>query len=186
MVNSYPLYFLRACNGCIFGIVSWKLANINSSSGIYGFGLLVFISSTVTGTILSECICFSQSSRRGCYTTIPAIGTLNFMFSGTFIKPGSLEKWMQYWAPSISFYRWAVQANVINVYQNDTEALAQEPINIYAEFLSLFGWGGKTKWYCLYMVLAFIAIFRTVSCFTSGVAARARHSERRGATSLPE
>ena len=33
----------------------------------------------------------------------------------------------------------------------------------YTELLSLFGWGGKTKWFCLIVVAYNMAIFRVLS-----------------------
>ena len=128
---------------------------------------------------MSEVVCYGQPDKRGCYTTIPALAFLNFMFSGLFIKPGSLPKWMGPWAPSMSFIRWAMQANFINLYKN-TSTLPTKPVNTFQQFCILFGWGGKTKWYCFYMILIFIAVFRVASCLASGVSAKTRRNMRRG------
>lgn len=56
---------------------------------------------------------------------------------------------------------------------------SQGPIlDSYAYALSLFGWGGKTKWYCFYMLLLNLAVLRAVMMAAS-VLQTARQKGRR-------
>jgi hypothetical protein len=79
---------------------------------------------------------------------------------------------MQPWAPSVSMIRWNFQGNFINVYDgNDVFVTLPTGYSTYTAFLRLFGWGGKTKWYCFYMVLANIAVFKFLSLWAGAIAA---------------
>ncbi len=73
------------------------------------------------------------------------------------------------------------QANFINTYEGNTDAFKTLPsgYSTYTTFLNLFGWGGKTKWYCFYMVLANIAVFKFLSLWASAYTAINRKGGKR-------
>jgi len=115
--------------------------------------------------MLSEIVIFTSPDLRSSYVTIPAVAFLEFVTSGLFLKAGSFPNWLGPWVPSVSLIRWIMQATFICVYEGNTTAFPPfsqlgTDYSLYYGYLSLFGWGGKTKWYCFYMLLINIAIFR--------------------------
>ncbi len=95
------------------------------------------------------------------------MASLQFVASGLILKAGSFPLWLRPWVPSMSMLRWIMQAGFIKVYNNNTDAFPPLPIpgvtyTQYAGFLNLFGWGGKTEWYCIGMLVLNIIIFRFI------------------------
>jgi hypothetical protein len=82
------------------------------------------------------------------------------------VKPSTLPQWTQSWLPSASVVRWMAQALTINEFKDNSELF---PViygyDSYQALLSLFGWGGKTKWECLYVVALNVVVFRVVAYF---------------------
>lgn len=114
----------------------------------------------------SEAVIYAVPSPRDCYQIIPFIVFLNFAFSGILIKATTLAEWDGSWMPSASLMRWLVQSQVINEFYNDNDAFPYIELfnySTYDAFLSIFGWGGKTKYYCLYMILINIAVYRVLT-----------------------
>lgn len=147
-----------------------------SSVGTLGFVILSFIALVVAGTMLSEIVIFMSADMRSSYITIPAVAFLEFVTSGLFLKAGSFPDWMSPWVTSVSLIRWIMQATFICVYSGNTEAFPPytalgTDYSLYYGYLSLFGWGGKTKWYCFYMLLVNIAIFRFFCLLASAYSA---------------
>ena len=111
--------------------------------------------------MMVEAVVVLMPDIRGSYLLFPAICFVQFAFSGLFIKPGSLPRWMGPWGPSISLIRWFMQGNFINQFQYDTVVFpANNVYNFYTAFLHLFGWGGKTKWFCLDSLFYFCLTFK--------------------------
>jgi hypothetical protein len=140
----------------------------------FGFIILCFISLVVAGTMLSEVVIFLSEDMRSSYITIPAVAFLEFVTSGLFLKSGSFPEWMSPWICSVSLIRWIMQATFICVYSNDTETfpfIKDTTYTLYTGYLNLFGWGGKSQWYCLYMLLANVAIFRFLCLLSSAYSA---------------
>ena len=142
----------------------------------FGFVILSFIALVIAGTMLSEIVIFSSPDMRSSYVTIPAMAFLEFVTSGLFLKAGSFPNWLRPWVPSVSLIRWIMQATFICVYDGNTEAFPPfsalgTDYSLYDGYISLFGWGGKTKWYCFYMLLVNIAIFRFFCLLSSAYSA---------------
>lgn len=135
-----------------------------------------FMFMVLTSTLLAENIVNLAPNKRSCYMGITSLGFMNFIFSGLFIKAQSLPRWMAPWVPSLSMIRWNMQGNFINVYQNNEAAIPLPAVLTSIE--NLFGWGGKTKWYCVYMLLANILVYKTISFFSSGISAILRKGGR--------
>lgn len=101
---------------------------------------------------------------------------VQFTASGLFLKAQSSPSWMRAWFPSISVIRWIMQACYINCYHNSKyisgniviPGVLTTKYNIYTDILIIFGWGGKTKWYCLSMIVINFFIFRYISLFVVG------------------
>ena len=115
----------------------------------------------LAGTMCAECVIYGASSKRSAYAGIPAMCFLQFIFSGLFLKPQSMPYWMAPWAPSFSMLRWLAQANFLNIYEPQ-KSLFKTLLNYsyYEALLNLFGWGGKTKWYCLRALVWEVLCFR--------------------------
>jgi hypothetical protein len=130
--------------------------------------------------MLAETIIVASEDKRGCYTGIPGSAFLNFLFSGLFLKAQSLPRWMAPWAPSVSMIRWNFQGNFINVYHgSDVFVTLPTGYSTYTAFLRLFGWGGKTKWYCFYMVCINVVVFKFISLWAGAICAVKRRGGKR-------
>jgi hypothetical protein len=149
---------------------------------LMGFAILCYMFFVLLTTIMTECIVNVAPTKPTIYVMVTSMGFLNFLFSGLFIKSSCLPAWLRPWTPSISVIRWMMQANFINTYDGDTAVFPVIPTSgysVYTAFLSLFGWGGKTKWYCFYMLLACIFVYKFVSLWASGFAAVNRKRGRK-------
>jgi hypothetical protein len=124
---------------------------------------------------------------RAAYLSVPGLAGFQFIWSSLFIKPASLPGWLAPWTPSISAIRWSMQGNFISTYSDQvgdvtsgqTFVVLPSGYNTYNEFMILFGWGGKTKWYCIYMLLIYIAVVRILSFFALGISSTAMKGGRR-------
>jgi hypothetical protein len=129
--------------------------------------------------MVAEFIVFSVKDIRSCYISLPAFYFVFFAFSGLFIKASSLAHWISPWAPSFSLIRWAMQSQFINYFDGDIAVFPVLPfINTYKQFLQLFGWGGKTKWYCLGMIVCNIAAYKILSLFSCAYSAVSQRGGR--------
>lgn len=132
--------------------------------------------------MMSEAVVYLVPDIRTAYLVIPALCFVQFAFSGLFLKPILLPRWLAPWAPSISVIRWAMQAEFINQFDGSTVVpfgFHTQNYSAFGAFLSLFGWGGKTKWYCLYMILAMVAIFRFATLFSAGLSSQLSRGGRK-------
>jgi hypothetical protein len=145
-----------------------------------GWFVLISLCTVLGGHMVAEWICFSISKIRDAYLTIPVIYFLFFAFSGLFIKPATLPRWMAPWAPSFSLIRWTMQADFIN-YVNGSGLLpvVSDELNMYTQFLTLFGWGGKTNQYCLGMIVCNIAAYKILSLVSAGYTSISQKGGRR-------
>ena len=140
----------------------------------FGFIILCFIALVIAGTMLSEVVIFLSEDMRSSYISIPAVAFLEFVTSGLFLKAASFPDWLSPWVPSVSLIRWIMQACFICVYDGNTDVfppVKDTSYTLYTGYLNLFGWGGKTKWYCFYMLLANVAIFRFLCLLSSAYSA---------------
>lgn len=181
MVHSYPMYLLRCINGLVFILVAWDIIKQTHESAKYTYAILSYVLMVLSGAVMSEAVVFMSDDKRLCYTAIPGLAFVQFMFSGLFIKSGSLPQWLAPWTPSISMIRWMMQGNYISLYYNtNVFPVLPNGYSTYTSFLVLFSWGGKSDWYCLYRLLIFLAVFRVCSLLASGYAARKQKTAQRG------
>ena len=144
----------------------------DSTSAIQSFFVLTTAASMLGGTVMAEAVVVLSPTLRSAYLTIPALSFFQFAFSGLFLKPVLLPAWLAPWAPSVSIIRWAMQAEFINQFQGSTVPpfmLVTPNYSAFNAFLSLFGWGGKTKWYCFYMVLVVVGVFSAAKLLAMGL-----------------
>jgi len=176
-VQSWPLYVLKIVGGTLYATVSWAIMNVDSSPKTFGIVICCFVLINLAGTMLAEVVIYTAPDMRSSYITVPAAAFLQFVSSGLFLKAQSWPSWLAPWVPSVSMIRWIMQALFITVYDGDTDEF---PIAVplpgitytnYTGYLNLFGWGGKTKWYCVYMLMANVAVFRVLCLLTSAYSA---------------
>ena len=107
------------------------------------------------------CVFIVQATElRSIYYAVPGVSFLLFFFSGMLVKPSTLPRWCAPWMPSISTIRWYMQAGVINENDgNDELFMSVLNFDLYTRYLSIFGWNGKTKYYCFYMTLLNFGIY---------------------------
>jgi hypothetical protein len=127
---------------------------------------------------LGEALILISPDIRTVYTIIPAVGFILFFFSGLIIKPSTLPEWTQPWIPSVSIIRWAMQGMTINEFENSGLFPTIFNYSTYEALLTLFGWGGKTKEYCLIVVVYNVAIYKVFSFFALLVRSRAQVGKR--------
>ena len=127
----------------------------------------------IAGIIMVEVVIHSSSNVRSCYFSVPGLIFFQFAFSGLFVKTSTLPHWLGSWVTSISMIRWAFQGNFINEFKGADFLSPQPPDNPilypYSQFLSLFGWGGKTKEFCVEMLIIFIFVFKGAQFLLSGL-----------------
>lgn len=126
------------------------------------FMLLTVLFIFASATIGEALICLSPDLRT-VYTVIPGASLVLFFFSGIMVKASTLPEWTKSWLPSISLVRWMSQAMTINEFQNSELFPTIANYDSYEQTLSLFGWGGKTKWQCLSIIGLNVVIFRIVA-----------------------
>ena len=121
----------------------------------------------LAGMMLCEACIVVSPNIRSAYLLIPAVVFLNFAFSGIFVKGPTLPAWF-FWLPEISLFRWTVQSQVINLYENDVKLVCvpQFYFCTYDGFLGLFGWLGTTKWRCFWVIVSNLIIYRGIVLVT--------------------
>jgi hypothetical protein len=74
-----------------------------------------------------------------------------------------------------------MQAEFLNNYYGKTASFPDLPngTKTLDIFLSIFGWGGKTKWYCLYMIVINFAVYRVIGLLASGYRCIAQKGARK-------
>ena len=115
----------------------------------------------VAGTTLCEAMAVIATDLRSAYILIPAVLFLNFAFSGIFVKTPTLAYWND-WLPTISLFRWTVQSQVVNLFNNDPSLICIPAFDfcVYNGFLSIFGWNGTSKWQCFWIIIVNLAVYR--------------------------
>ena len=178
-VTDWPFYIWRMINAVFYVLIAWGMSNQPTRPEVFGFAIMSFMFLVWSSVLLSENVIFMIKDKRDCYTALTGLGFINFLFSGLFVKSAALPNWLGPWAPSLSMIRWNMQGNYISVYDGAFPVTPQG-FSPYTLFLSLFGWGGKTKYYCFYMLLINVIIYKIVSFLTSGISAALNKGGRRG------
>jgi hypothetical protein len=143
---------------------------VDITTASFGFFILGTWISFISSTYLVTAIVYTLPDVRSAYSVIPAVGFLLFFFSGIIIKPSTLPGWLAPWLPSVSLVRWLTQAIIINEFEDNLDAFPEVGPNHYSTyeaFLQLFGWGGKTKWFCFRIVVLNMIIYKVFSLLTT-------------------
>jgi hypothetical protein len=119
----------------------------------------------VTAATVGESVISLSPDLRSVYSLIPASGFVFFFFSGLIIKSNTLPEWTQPWMPSFSVIRWAMQGMAINRLPGTLPEVTTPfgSLSLYSLIMSSLGWGGKTKNYCMNVVLLNFGIYRMLT-----------------------
>ncbi|CAM9674994.1 unnamed protein product [Choristocarpus tenellus] len=93
-------------------------------------------------------------------------------FGGFVVRIPTLPKYLQTWAPLLSFVRWALQGLVVNEFQGNGDAfpvpegVPVTPDMIYNAFLEAYGFGGGLSRAAVIPILVVnFFIFRVIALF---------------------
>jgi len=163
---SLPMYSVRVINALIFSVIAYSMLNFKKGREAY---YILSISVTVIAAfVIAESIGFYVGRVRGGYLAVPAVSVVSFFFSGMPVRASTLPDWVAPWGPSISLIRWQAQSSLLNEFNDDsttfptTVSTSTFQVNPYAQYLAMFGWGGKSKWYCIDMILVMIVFFKVI------------------------
>lgn len=167
LATDYTFLFLRITNGIFYIIIFWYMTNQEENSDLIGFSVFSYIIFSILTAVLTDCVIYVAVDKRACYTSITGLAFVNFVFSGLFIKSYTLPQWLAPWATSLSMIRWNMQGNFISTYKDNPDAFPTLPngYSVYNSFLSLFGWGGKTAWFCFSCLIIMIIVYRCLGLF---------------------
>ena len=182
LINDLPLMALRGVQSFIFSFIVHDILQLNSSSNAINFYYISFLAIVLSGTQMVSTVAYLLKDVRQAYSAIPGLCFLLFVFSGLVFKPQTLPRWMAPWLPSMSIIRWAAQGLILNEYEYNRVAFPDlgptKGYSTWQSFLNLFGWGGKTKWYCFNIVVYNFLIFRFLSLVASVTAAYNQRGKR--------
>lgn len=82
----------------------------------------------------------------------------NFLFSGYFQFIPNMQFWLQGWAPNCSFYRWALQALVLNEYDTNPA------LPIASTYVSELGFSGVNANASLGILILFLVFYLGLVC----------------------
>ena len=163
LVTPLPMYVLRGTGAVLFSLITYRMLNLTDDEDLRLYYYITTVVLVLGTTMLAEAVIYLVPSLRAAYILIPGLSFIQFSFSGLMLKPCLLPSWVAPWAPSSSMLRWVLQGQVINYFQDSPLFPALPGYNTYTHFLTLYGWGGKTKWYCLYMIFVFMAVFKMLA-----------------------
>jgi len=168
LITDLPLLGIRSGQAMIYAVIVHQWIDFQDGEIAEYFYLMTWLSA-MTATFLVETIVHILPDIRHAYSFIPGMSIMLFLFSGMIFKPDTLPNWMQPWLPSVSVIRWMAQGIVINEFGTNDDIFPVTPtgFSLWDNYLSIFGWGGKTKWYCLRIMLLNMGIYRVVHLLVS-------------------
>jgi ABC-type multidrug transport system ATPase subunit len=182
LINDLPLMLMRGVQSFLYAFIIHEILQLNTDSSASNFFYLSIFVIVLSGTQMVSSVAYLLKDVRDAYSAIPGLSFLLFMFSGLVFKAQTLPAWMAPWLPSVSIIRWAAQGLMINEYEYNREAFPDlgptQGYSTWQSFVSLFGWGGKTKWYCFNVVILNFIIFRVMSLLASISAAYSQRGKR--------
>jgi ABC-type multidrug transport system ATPase subunit len=163
MTASPALYVLRGITIAMYAGISYNMLVLRDKEEIMTFYYVSVILSVEAGTMLCEAIAVMVPDIRTAYQLIPGVVFLNFAFSGIFVKTPTLPLGSR-WLPVISLFRWTVEAQAINQFDGDSSLVCVEQFYFctYESFITLFGWATNSKYYCLYVIIINLFVYRAM------------------------
>jgi hypothetical protein len=131
---------------------------------MYGIVILCFMFVTMIATMAVEVMVYLSNFQPVVHLGVLLFGLAEFMICGLFLKSGSFRRWLEPWITSLSVNRWVMQACFVKLYRDDLSTFPMTFPNatftLYNGYLQLFGWGGKTAYYCVGMLIINWMFFR--------------------------
>lgn len=152
--------FFRCVLGVYFGSLAYYFLNLRTITE--EFYLLALVMHTVVASTISEVLVYNSADLRTAYTVLPGFAFLLFLTSSLMIKPSTYPAFFQSWLPSVSIVRWTMQAMTINEFSDGENMGSVANFDVYTELMRLFGWGGKSKWLCLYYMCYNALVYRVL------------------------
>jgi len=186
-VGSLPHYALKVLNAVLFAVIIYDAIGLNDESDRYEFYLLIVSTLCVIGGILTEIVVFTAPTIRLAYVNFPVVVFFLFYFSSIPVKPSTYVYWMKSWVPSVSVFRWTLQAQILNEFEGDNIFLVTQmnpvtrqsvTVDTFGMYLTTFGFGGKTREFCYGIVFLNLVIFRIISLIALRVSSH-RHRGKR-------
>jgi ABC-type multidrug transport system ATPase subunit len=163
LVSSIPIYINRMIGTIFYSLITYGMLGYANNTETQFYFIYCNVLSVMAGTSLAEMIIVGAPSMRAAYISVPVVSFIQFLFSGLMLKPCLLPRWIAAWAPSVSIIRWTLQGEFINQFKDNALFPELPGYSSYDGFLTLYGWGGKDKWYCSDMIWIFIVVFRVGS-----------------------
>lgn len=163
LVTLLPMYVLRGTGAVLFSLITYRMLNLTDDEDLRLYYYITTVVLVLATTMLAEAVIYLVPNLRAAYILIPALSFIQFSFSGLMLKPCLLPTWVAPWAPSSSVLRWVLQGQFMNYFQESALFPALPGYDTYTHFLTLYGWGGKSKWYCLSMLFVFMAVFKVLA-----------------------
>ena len=163
LVTPLPLYVLRGAGAVLFSFITYRMLHLTDNQDLRLYYYITTVVLVLGTTMLAEAVIYLVPSLRAAYIIIPAVSFVQFSFSGLMLKPCLMPSWVAPWAPSSSMLRWVLQGQVLNYFHGSALFPALPGYDTFSHFLTLYGWGGKSKWYCLYVIFIFMAVFKLLT-----------------------
>jgi hypothetical protein len=125
-----------------------------------GFFILALTVHVICCGAINELILYGTLDLRAAYAALPSFTFLLFVFSNLMLKPSLYFDFLKPWVPGISVIRWTTQAMVVNEFSDDENMPLVFNYSTFDHLMHLFGWGGKTKWECLYHAAIHMAVYK--------------------------
>ncbi|KYQ91142.1 ABC transporter G family protein [Tieghemostelium lacteum] len=190
--NTLPFFlaksFMDIMLGIVLPIVTGTLVYWMSNQRIYPFySAAVFFKFILVLVVASQCALslgiFISSSVPNVQTGLaiaPLVVILFFLFSGFFVNLKELGRgWV--WMPYISFFRYIIEAAVVNAYTNVTFSCTQSqmlggrcPIQTGEEVISNYGFNIDNYWRNIGIILLYIVAFRCLTYMVLRIKSRNR------------
>lgn len=185
--HTLPVTLLKIVNAAIYAAITRNILNLDDDPDVAGFYYYSTMASVVCAFYIAECIISFTPDVRVAYLSIPAVAFSHFTFSGLFIKYQSLPSWLAPWMPSVSIIRWALQGEFINEFDPQRCTISPEcqtgacelctfptiegntvTYSTWDALLTLFGWGGKTKYFCASIIILWLVLYKVLAYIGCG------------------
>lgn len=165
--SPWAIYALRSANAVCFSVPVYLMIELDRSPQYFLFFILSETLMMLSGLAMCELVIYSSGPIRDAYTGVPAAAFFQFLFSGLFLKPQSFPVWMKGWMPAFSFIRWNMQGQFLNTYTHQAVpgglfTIFPSGYSFYSAFLNLFGWNGRTRWFCAKVLVINVLVYRVI------------------------
>jgi ABC-type multidrug transport system ATPase subunit len=167
LVTSIPVYFLACFNMMVLVSIVYKIVKLDTDPMFFYFFVLSWMVNQIASLAFCEIGIYASEDVLASFVSITSIAFLSFVFSGLFVKTYSLPLWLQ-WFPNVVPIRWNMQGQYISYFKSQVgvgELFVPFPsgYSFYDTYMALFGWGHRSRWFCLGMNVAIFLVFRVLT-----------------------